>query len=189
MFIPAIACLALAQVAPPADPAPAPMSAPAPKEVAMSSLPEDWMGEWRGTLHIADRNAQIPMRLDIQPEEDREGRPAWTWRIAYGEQPVREYTLVATERAGRFVLDENNGIFLDMRLDERVMHSVFGVGEIMIVSRYELLDDGTLVNEIITIATGSPRTTQVRDAPEGSPVERVDSHLVTGRQRAALRRR
>ncbi len=186
MFIPAIVCLALAQIAQQPNPEqPTPPAPPAQRQVVLSSLPDEWMGEWRGTLHIADRNVQIPMGLDIRPVE---GRDAWTWRLTYGEQPAREYTLVATERKGRFVLDENNGILLDMRLDERTMHSVFGVGEIMIVSRYELTDDGALVNEIITIATGSPRTSEVRDAPAGSPVERVDSHLVTGRQRAVMRK-
>jgi hypothetical protein len=183
MFVPAIVCLALTQVAPPGPPAEP--AAPASKPVTMSSLPTEWHGEWRGTLHIAERNIEIPMGLDILPID---GRDAWTWRMTYGEQPPREYTLVPTERANRFIIDENNGILLDVRRDERTMTSVFAVGEILIVSRYELVGD-TLINEIVTVATGSPRVSEAPGAQRGAPAEKVESHMVTGHQRAVLRRR
>lgn len=181
MFV-ALVSLSLAQVSNPNPPA---ASTPAPEPAAVSSLPAEWHGEWRGTLHIAERNVEIPMGLDVRPIE---GRDAWTWTITYAEQPPRDYTLVPTERANRFVIDENNGILLDMRLDQRVMTSAFAVGEILIISRYELVGD-TLVNEIITVATGSPRVSEAPGAQQGTPMGKIESHPVTGHQRAVLRRR
>lgn len=182
MFV-ALVSIALAQVAPPRPPA-EPV-APASKPAAQSSLPAEWHGEWRGTLHIAERNVEIPMGLDVLPID---GRDAWTWKLTYGQQPAREYTLIPTERANRFIIDENNGILLDARLDGRTMTSVFALGEILIVSRYELVGD-TMINEIVTVATGSPRVSEAPGGQQGAAIERIESHLVTGHQRAVLRTR
>lgn len=149
-------------------------------------LPDEWRGQWRGTLAIAGASGQtIPMGLDIEAVE---GRDAMTWRIIYGEgdrRQVRNYELLPGEAPGRLVIDEKNGIVLDARLEGAVMVSVFEAQGTTLVARYELAGD-ELRYEILSWSEQGARLNTLDDPM--TPMM-VMSHPVSGYQRATLRRR
>ncbi len=123
MFAPLVLGLLLA-----ADPMPA-------------ALPADWHGEWAGTLVMTgrnDTNTNVPIKLKIEPIA---GSADLTWKLTYGtgdKQQVKDYKLVPTKTAGRFRIDEQNGIVLDARLAGGVLYSQFEVGGNWLTARYEL---------------------------------------------------
>ena len=63
----------------------------------------------------------------------------WSWTIVYSGQPERAYELVAVpDSPGSFVLDERNGILLDVRLENNELLSAFEVGGRLLLTRYTL---------------------------------------------------
>ena len=103
-----------------------------------NELPSEWFGDWTGTLVIPSPKArqEVPMELHIHPIK---GEQAYQWQIVYGagdKKNVRNYKLIPqSDKAGVFVMDENNGILLDCRLTGTVMFSQFKVGDA------EVMDD------------------------------------------------
>lgn len=142
MFTPLVLGLLLA-----ADPKPA-------------SLPADWHGEWAGTLVMTSQNdtkTDAPIKLNIEPIT---GSDDLTWKLTYGsgdKQQVKDYKLVPTKTAGRFRIDEQNGIVLDARLAGGVLYSQFEVGGSWLTARYELRD-GRLRFEVTSAKPAAEKT-------------------------------
>lgn len=101
---------------------------------------EDFVGEFAGTLYLAS-GQQVEMRLEVAPVASAVGR--FHWRLTYAGQPVRDYVLVALDAAaGRFAIDEQNGIVLPASLLLGELVSVFRVGKNLLDVRYRLCPDG-----------------------------------------------
>ncbi|MBI4617045.1 MAG: hypothetical protein HY720_25760 [Planctomycetes bacterium] len=127
------------------------------------ALPTAWQGEWEGTCRLAAPGGgarDFAMELRVAPVE---GAAAWTWTMVYGEgeeKEVRDYRLVAApSERGRFVLDEENGIRIDMALVGEVLYGEFEVGSSRIASRFERRGESLLV-EMASYAIPEPRVTQ-----------------------------
>jgi hypothetical protein len=125
-----------------------------------ASLPADWHGEWTGTLGMTSRNdtkTDVPVRLKIGPIS---GSDDLTWKLTYGtgdNQQTKDYKLVPTKTAGRFRIDEQNGIVLDARLVGGVLYSQFEVGGSWLTARYELRD-GKLRFEVTSAKPAAEKT-------------------------------
>ncbi len=103
------------------------------------TLPDEWHGTWVGklTIHSDDRPSEVPLTLEVQPAKGG----AFTWKLTYGDgdkKVVKDYKLVPTEKAGRFVLDEGGGVELPVRLVNGVMYCHFETSEQVLTARYEL---------------------------------------------------
>lgn len=118
-------------------------------------LPEEWHGLWKGDLPLP-QGGTIPMSLEVEPLEESNGV---TWRITYGEQ-VRDYELLPGDEPGLYVVDEKNGILLDMRLDGDVLFCAFDVADTMLIARYELIDD-SMRYEFLTFSQARARLNSV----------------------------
>lgn len=109
-------------------------------------LPAEWIGRWAGPVELLGADGASPafaMELHIEPIA---GEDECSWTIVYegaaGRQ-VRPYHLVARDAAaGRFAIDERNGIVLPARLIGSTLHSEFAVGTARIAVRYELVNAG-----------------------------------------------
>lgn len=101
---------------------------------------EDFVGDWRGTMRIAG-GPEVRMSLEVAPVAGEVDR--FHWRLQYGEQAVRDYTLVISDRErGAAAVDENNGIVLPTLLRGRELISVFEVQGNVIDIRYRLEPGG-----------------------------------------------
>ena len=109
------------------------------------SFPEDWLGEWSGPLNIYNHQGltqTIDMGLEISASDSTEN---YNWTIIYGSDSTaqrREYELVAIDTSlGHYMIDEKNGIFLDLYHIHDEAISVFDVmGNSLLIS-YKRGDD------------------------------------------------
>ncbi len=103
-------------------------------------------GSFRGTLRILGDAGQrtVAMGLDVLPVADAPGE--FTWRLRYGEggsEQVRDYRLqVVDAAAGRYAVDERNGVVLAMRRVDDELVTLFAVGDQLLSARYRAVPAG-----------------------------------------------
>ena len=148
------------------------------------SFPADWQGKWQGELlwyQGVNEPRKVPMQLNIQPTDS-----GYTWQLSYGEaqNDHRPYSLLPRDTSkGYWVIDEHNGIIIDMYLVGGRLHGAFTVNNVTIVNNYRLEGD-TLVAEFYTLSAKPSSTSG--EGTEESPT--VSSYKVSGFQSAKLSR-
>ena len=100
---------------------------------APPKFPEDWLGTYQGNLQLinAERGAflELPMTVKITAT-DTANRWRWYSKSIYnGKEIVKDYALVRHDSmpANHFLMDENNGIFLDRVLLGDAFYDYFEV--------------------------------------------------------------
>ena len=164
--------------------------------IVVPAFPADWCGRWTGTLTPlgASKAGPVEMTLEIAPISD--GR--WSWTIIYdgvaGRQ-VRPYELVAVDpAAGRFAIDEKNGIVIPIAFFEGTIYSTFEVMDTRVEVRESLVGAGAeaaVVVEMATVAVGESTVTggiAEQSIPEQS-IPEVRCWTPRAVQRGMLRRR
>lgn len=122
-----------------------------------------WHGHWAGTLHIRSvdgKEQEAPMELIVEPIKDS---TTLKWQVVYGEgktRQVRDYRLVPQEKPNHFVVDEQNGLLLDIFRVGSTLHSQFQVEDSNLVVRYELRKDSVAFTIEVYTTKGS-RTTKL----------------------------
>jgi hypothetical protein len=132
--------------------------------IVAPAFPAHWCGRWTGTLTpLGDSKVgPVTMTLEIAPAAD--GR--WSWTIIYdgaaGRQ-VRPYELVAVDAAaGRFAIDEKNGIVIPISFFEGTIYSTFEVMDTRVELRESLVGagaDAAIVVEMATVAVAESTVT------------------------------
>lgn len=150
-------------------------------EAPQDSLPQAWHGTWKGTMQLhgaAGKTGQVEIELLIEPIQ---GSREWTWKASYGkkgEAIIKDYKLVPVkDKPGFFQMDEKNGILLDARLTDTLLHSQFRVGDSLLTARYELRGDSLAME----VTSASP-------SEKGDKQEQVQSYQVRSVQFATLKR-
>jgi len=116
-------------------------------------FPLDWVGIWKGKLEIfgpdGKKRQEVPMRIEILPNEKYRNQDWYHWRIQYGEQATREYLLVHSDTLGyrQYAIDEQNGIVLPIGVFENKTYCSFEVEGSMISDIHTLQGD-TLLFEL-----------------------------------------
>lgn len=152
--------------------------------LAASVLPSAWEGRWVGDMHSSSPRvpAKIEMELEVKPLADGKGH---TWTIVYrpeGREDRRPYEIRPVDgQAGRYVIDEKNGIVLDASLRGSVLVSTFSVGDTLLATRYEL--SGTTLR----VEMDSYRLSDARETKAGA--QSVKSYRLVSQQTATLARR
>lgn len=148
--------------------------APAPGAPGGATL-GPWLGRWTGpaTLHHPGRaevSQSFAMELRIAATDD----PAsFDWTIVYitpgtGDAPAqrqeRAYRLVALDAAaGRFEIDERNGIVIPATLMGSAFYSCFTVQGSQITASYRLTPEAKIELELVTTDALRPSTTGDQD--------------------------
>ena len=116
-----------------------------------ASFPSDWMGVWEGQLDIyrgPQKVDDLLMSLEVSPTDQAD---KYNYFITYGvgEDALRPYSIKLLDSAkGHFVLDEHNGIAIDMFLIGNRLVSTFEVmGSLIQTMTYRSGDK--LIYEII----------------------------------------
>lgn len=117
----------------------------APTAVDPPGLP-GFGGCFRGTMRVYGGGGEraVAMGLDVLPVADAPGE--FTWRLRYGEGDathVRDYRLqVVDAAAGRYAVDERNGIVLAMRRFDDELVCLFAAGDQLLSFRYRAVPAG-----------------------------------------------
>lgn len=99
-----------------------------------------WFGEWRGSLELYKPDGSVdktvPMDLLIKPTQDS---MIVQWRIIYNNQEARDYKMRTDDAvSGKYILDELNGISIDVRKFGNILMSSFDVQDYQIWDSYEM---------------------------------------------------
>lgn len=154
-------------------------------------FPKAWHGTWKGplTIHAASGAVQtVPMQLEIAPIDSIRT----TFVLTYGsgnKTDRRAYELVTVDaKQGRYVVDEKNGIKIEMyKLGNRMLCQ-FDVQNSRLMTTYELTNPTTLTFEVMTSGVVPVSTTGETSSKGQAAMPSVNSYRVNGFQRAVLKR-
>lgn len=157
-------------------------------EAPKTNFPEDWIGVYEGEMEWYSNgrmNAKIPLSVEIYKIDSLEN--TWGWRSTYDSTAavprriVKDYLVVQKDTAvgHKYVMDEQNGILLDMNLIDNTFYSSFQVASNRILSMNKLIDD-KLYHEIIMSPVAKNRETF---ATEGT-----DTFFVNGMQEVVIQK-
>lgn len=143
-------------------------------------LPDTWHGDWVGKMKIAQpggKSLEVYAGLEIRPLKEKTG---YTWIITYGEgdkQQVRKYELIPDDK-GSFEVDEKNGIRISARLFDDILTTLFQVGDNIIHTRYQRVED-TLIMDLTTYTAKDALKTGTKgvDVTSMKPIARQVSTL------------
>lgn len=143
-----------------------------------------WEGKYFGNLVIYKPDGGIAqtvsMELEILPTIDTN---IWVWKTTYNNKDIRDYVLNIKDAAkGKYVLDEKNGILIDMRCFGNKLISCFDVEGYLIYDSHTLIE-----NEIIFELTSSSEQQATKSGGKGD-IPQVKSFPQVTYQRAVLKR-
>lgn len=158
--------------------------------VAAPAFPADWCGRWTGTLAMLGDSKFGPVTMTLEIAPITEGR--WSWTITYdGEfgRQVRPYELIAVDAAaGRFAIDEKNGIVIPHRVLGGTLYSAFEVMGNRIETREALVGSGADAAIAIEMATIPVAEAAVTGGNAEQSIPEVRSWTPRSVQRGQLRR-
>ena len=145
---------------------------------------KSWTGKYLGELAIYKPDGSIAqtvsMELEIFPTADTN---IWVWKTTYNNKDVRDYVIkIKDDAKGKYVLDEKNGILIDIRAFGNKLLSCFEV------DGYLIYDSHTLTNDEIIFELSSSNNNQklATGGQENIPI--VKSMPQVTYQRAVLKR-
>ena len=150
------------------------------------SFPNDYFGVYTGTLKInSERGSQeVPMEFHLKPT-DSVGKYHYT--LIYGEGDMRQerkYTLLAEDvDNGRYVVDENNGIILDDKVQGNKLYSLFEV-QGNLLTTFMTFHEDHMIFEITFASKEKQRVTYA----ENEQKTEVISYPISTVQRAVLKK-
>lgn len=97
-------------------------------QISYSQLSEDWFGKYTGQLETVDING-IQMSYHMELNISRATDTSYHFVIVYGEDSTRQERkyMLYDNGMNHFVLDEQNGIILDMSMGFNRLYSVFEI--------------------------------------------------------------
>ena len=155
-----------------------------------NEFPTGWVGSYSGDMMIANANVPVDTaRVDFEFVELIEDS-VWTYKMTfhserYGEI-VKDYVIRANTSGDKqnFILDELNGIFMELTLLDGKLYGMYEVmGYMYTVSMRKLGDD--LMYELFGSPMGDPL---VSVAKEGKEEIEAKSHKPTVAQSALLKK-
>jgi hypothetical protein len=161
-------------------------------------FPNDWFGSYNGTMSWyvgSEKKAEIPIKIEILESGDSN---TIIWRTTYDStklypvKNVKDYKIIRNDslEKGHYLMDEQNGIYLDLRLIDNSLYSCFDVVNeakaktTRLVSIDKLLNKNVLYHEIISYPEPDKKTGN-EGTSEGFTVKSTEK---ISTQKATLRR-
>ncbi len=157
------------------------------------TFPDDWLGEWEGTMTISQpgtESAKIPMSMSISTT-DEEGRYEWKTNYNPGAENAVEKNYVLAElntAKGLYLIDEQNSILMESYFVNGKLMSWYEVSQNLIFVSYELKDAQTLQMEIIA-GKDRPISTTGRDTIDGAAIPEVNTFPINATQIGVLKKK
>jgi hypothetical protein len=157
------------------------------------NFPKGWQGIWHGNLVIysAKKVSTVAMSVQIAPlDTSTQGRYQFSMIYVNKETDWRRYELLPVDSSiGLWQIDEKNGIAMESYLRGNKFISWFTVEGSRVLCSYELVDNETIVFEVLSgkeMPISKTGGTQTPQEPEPIPV--VETFPVAVWQRAILRK-
>ena len=136
---------------------------------AFAAGPADWAGTWKGECVLSPPHEGIerfPASLTIGVTDDP-ARLRWMLVYETGGRDVRNYELVTVDAAaGRYVIDEKNGLKLDAGFADGVLYAPFTIGAALIVASYRVGADGVMHADMPSFSNEGSAPTCLDGNPE-----------------------
>lgn len=154
-------------------------------------FPDDWLGHYEGELKLINaergQTMSLPMTVIIS-ETDTLNRWNWYSKTMYqGKEIIKDYALVRTDSMPKnhFLMDENNGIYLDRVLLDNGFYDYFEVGNLGLYGITKKVGDD-IHFEIASFSLDS-KTYSTYQGTEFQ-VDTVTSYKVINTQKVVLKR-
>ena len=147
-------------------------------------FPKDFFGTYKGDLEIINPQGKqtIPMEFHLKPTDSI---GTYNYIIVYivnGNRQERNYTLLEKDKAkGLYIVDENNGILLDVKCIGSTLFSMFEVKGNILTTTERFYDDA--MDFEITFA--SKQHSNASKTTDENPID-VISYPITVLQKAKL---
>ncbi|MBU3659854.1 MAG: hypothetical protein FGM14_08300 [Flavobacteriales bacterium] len=139
------------------------------------AFPEGWLGKYAGTMEIINGENIQTVAVDFEMKELQKDS-AWSYIMTYKpigkEAIVKDYIIKRTGASWTFLLDEKDGILIDMRLMGNILYDFYEVNGMFFTSRlskekkglyFELM--GGLKSDFRKSSTGISEITEVYSFP------------------------
>jgi hypothetical protein len=154
-------------------------------------FPDDWIGHYQGDLELVNatrgKTMTLPMTLIISPT-DTANRWRWYSKAIYqGQEIIKDYALYRTDSMppNHFIMDENNGIYLDRILLDGGFYDYFEVGNLGLYGITKKVG-ADIHFEIASFSLQSKRYSTYEG--EGSKIDTITSYKVINTQKVLLKR-
>ena len=136
---------------------------------AFAAGPADWAGTWKGECVLSQPYEGIerfPASLTIGVTDDP-ARLRWALVYEAGRRDMRNYELIAVDAAaGRYVIDEKNGLKLEAGFADGVLYAPFTIGAALIVASYRVGADGVMHADMPSFSSEASAPTCLEAKPE-----------------------
>ena len=136
---------------------------------ALAIGPQGWAGTWAGDCVLTPPQGGIERfsaSLTIGPTGDPD-RLRWMLVYETGRRDVRQYELVTVDAAaGRYVVDEKNGLKLEAGFADGVLYAPFTIGQALIVASYRVGADGMMHADMPSFSKEASAPTCLEASPE-----------------------
>lgn len=154
-------------------------------EFSFCQLPESWLGKYEGTMESKDMNGlsfTYKMGMEISTLTDS----SYTFLIIYGEDSSRQERsyLLYNNGPNKFVLDEQNGILLEMSYAFDRLVSVFEIQGALLHVSYIKQKKG--IRFELTSSKKSFKTGDIEF--EGDKIPEIYSYITSSFQQAELKK-
>ncbi len=127
-------------------------------------FPKDWLGSYKGDMLIANMGRPtdtIPVEYEmITLEEDS----VWSYKMTFYSEKygtiVKDYKIVATSKEDKnnYLLDENNGIVMEISLMDGTFYGMYEVMDMMFITTMKYTD-GHIYYDLFAAPTAEPMVT------------------------------
>lgn len=146
--------------------------------LAQNSIPQDYLGEWEGTMYIMSKGKVRDSVGIVFTAAATDDPHAWTWRTQYLSEKLpmtKDYILRLDDAENKvYLTDEGDGLVLYDYLFGNKLYSVFETSGFLLTSSYEFRE-----NEIIfEVTSGKALSEEKKDVNNFSVlnVQRVVLH-------------
>lgn len=102
------------------------------------AFPEGWTGKYTGTMEIINGENKQTVAVDFEMKELQKDS-AWSYIMTYKpigkDAIVKDYIIKRTGASWTFLLDEKDGILIDMRLMGNILYDFYEVNGMFFTSR------------------------------------------------------
>jgi len=153
------------------------------------NFPEDWLGSYEGKMLIANLGRKTDT-IDVAYEMTTlEPDSIWTYKMTfYSEQYgtiIKDYKIVAKSKEDKnsYLLDENNGIVMEMTLMDGTFYGMYTVMDMMFITTMRYTDAGHIYYDLFAAPMENPTVTST-NATEDETVIEATSYGTTLHQTA-----
>ena len=127
-------------------------------------FPKDWLGSYKGDMLIANMGRPtdtIPVSYEmVTLEEDS----VWSYKMTFFSEKygtiVKDYKIVATAKDDKnnYLLDENNGIVMEISLMDGTFYGMYDVMDMMFITTMKYTD-GNIYYDLFAAPSADPMIT------------------------------